>query len=82
MSENAITLVVTLVSFALMAVVFWAKLKDPERPKRHEAGKGAGREVAKVLGCQKAYNIAESLPDGPYKEGYFEGVAEVEDEAK
>lgn len=80
MSEHAITLVIALVGFALLAVVFWAK--DPERPKRHEAGKGAGREVAKVLGCQKAYSIAESLPDGAYKEGYFEGVAEVEDEAK
>lgn len=45
-------------------------------------GRQHGRGTAESIGVEKAYRIAETLPDCPYRDGYTQGVAEVEDEAK
>lgn len=54
-----------------------------ERSKQQEAaGRLHGYEAAKKLGCEKAFRIAETLPDCAYRDGYTQGVAEVEDETQ
>lgn len=46
---------------------------------RFEHGKGMGAMTAQNLGCEKAYKIADKLPDCAYKDGYVEGIAAIED---
>ena len=46
---------------------------------RYEHGKQMGALVAIGIGCEKAYKIADELPECAYRDGYVEGIASVED---
>ena len=35
--------------------------------------------TAQSIGCEKAYKIADELPECAYRDGYVEGIASVED---
>ena len=41
--------------------------------------KKGGALTARDIGCEKAYKIADELPECAYRDGYIEGIASIED---
>lgn len=69
-------------AIAVLVVIFALMLAfgNTRNREHYREGKMAGYATAKGIGCTKAYRIAESLPDCPYREGYFMGVSDYEEE--
>lgn len=73
-------MIYALLTLAITVAFFLAgRGRRAENKIRREQGKQHGYETAGVLGPEKAFKIAEQLPDCPYRDGYVEGVAEMED---
>lgn len=70
-----------LVVVATIIVGVLALTKDSRKQNkaRYEHGKQMGTLTAADIGCEKAYKIADELPECAYRDGYVEGIASVED---
>lgn len=78
-----------LVFFLPMVIVFGAFIiaffafivpgRSKENKARYEHGKETGTLTARDIGCEKAYKIANELPECAYRDGYVEGIASIED---
>lgn len=66
-------------TFAAAFFVFIVAGGNKENKARYEHGKQMGALTARDIGCEKAYKIAEELPECAYKDGYVEGIASIED---
>lgn len=66
-------------AFGAAFFVFIVSGRSKENKERYEHGKGMGAMTAENIGCEKAYKIADELPDSAYKDGYVEGIASIED---
>lgn len=66
-------------AFAIGFLVYVTSGRSKQNKTRYEHGKGMGAMTAENIGCEKAYKIADELPEGAYRDGYVEGIASVED---
>ena len=71
-----------IVVFGAFVIVFLTLIvsgHSKENKARFEHGKQIGAMTAQNIGCEKAYKIADELPEGAYRDGYVEGIASIED---
>lgn len=68
-------------AFIIGFFVFIMSGRSKENKARYEHGKQMGALTARDIGCEKAYKIADELPECAYRDGYVEGIAEVERDA-
>ena len=66
-------------AFIIGFFVFIVSGRSKENKARYEDGKQVGAMTAQNIGCEKAYKIADELPECAYRDGYVEGVASIED---
>lgn len=71
-------IVIVLGAFGL-AIFGMTKHTRKLNKERYLNGKQIGAMCATNIGVEKAYKIADELPDCPYRDGYVEGVASVEE---
>lgn len=63
----------------IVGVLTLTKDSRKQNKASYEHGKQMGALVATDIGCEKAYKIADELPECAYRDGYIEGIASVED---
>lgn len=71
-----------IVVFGAFVIVFLTLIvsgRSKENKARFEHGKQIGAMTARDIGCEKAYKIADELPECAYRDGYVEGIASIED---
>ena len=66
-------------AFIIGFFVFIVSGRSKENKARYEDGKQVGAMTAQNIGCEKAYKIADELPECAYRDGYVEGIASIED---
>lgn len=81
-----------LVFFLPMVIVFGAFVigffvlivsgRSKENKARYEHGKQIGVLTARDIDCEKAYKIADELPECAYRDGYVKGIANIEDKER
>lgn len=71
-----------IVVFGAFVIVFLTLIvsgRSKENKASFEHGKQIGAMTAQNIGCEKAYKIADELPECAYRDGYVEGIASIED---
>lgn len=74
-----------LVFFLPMVIGFFVLIvsgRSKENKARYEHGKQIGALTARDIDCEKAYKIADELPECAYRDGYIKGIANVEDKER
>lgn len=74
-------MIVVFGAFAIGFFVFIVSGRGKENKERYEHGRQMGALTAQNIGFEKAYKIADELPECAYRDGYVEGIAEVEKDA-
>lgn len=66
-------------AFVIVFLTLLVSSRSKENKARFEHGRQIGAMTAQSIGCEKAYKIADELPEGAYRDGYVEGIASIED---